>query len=71
MPFRFTVNRHFGGSAGDKQQVTRELDALRAELDDLRTKYTALQAALTAGTAPGAAGYPSASVALAAARFTP
>lgn len=48
-----------------------EFNALRAELDDFRAKYGALQTALNAGTAVGAAGYPNGTMALAAKQFTP
>lgn len=52
-------------------QIVAEMDALRAELDDIRAKYSALQAALNAGSPPGSANYPNSTMALAAARFLP
>lgn len=71
MPYRQVVNMSESLSKSDTQALIRELDSLRSELNDIRTKYSALQAALNAGTAVGAAGYPNATMALAAAQFTP
>jgi hypothetical protein len=70
MPYLQRLNTAQGLTAQDAIQLTAELDTLRAELNDIRTKYAALQAALNAGTAPGAGGYPNATMALAAAQFT-
>ncbi len=70
MPYVQTLNMAESISKSDTGSLIRELDALRAELNDLRTKYSALQTALNAGTAPGAGGYPNATMALAAAQFT-
>ena len=69
MPFQITVNKFNNFNPPDKQALIAEFALLRAELDDMRTKYAALQAALNAGTAVGAAGYPNATMQLAAARF--
>ena len=70
MPFLITVNRCQSLNPPYKQAFIAEFQALRAELDDMRAKYAALQAALNAGTAPGAGGYPNATMQLAAARFS-
>ena len=71
MPYIQRLNAAESLSKSDTQQLLIEFNALRAELNDIRTKYSALQAALNAGTAVGAAGYPNATMALAAAQFTP
>lgn len=69
MPFAQRLNAASIDRAGSIALIT-ELNLLRAELDDMRAKYTALQTALNAGTAVGAAGYPNASMALGAKQFT-
>jgi hypothetical protein len=70
MAYKIVINTAgaFGG-AQERQEFTREMDSLRAELDDIRTKYTALRALLAAGTAPGAA-Y-NTGTGLTASQFTP
>lgn len=68
MPWQITINR-MAIPASDKLFLINEFVALRGELDDLRAKYGVLQAALNAGTAVGAAGYPNATTQLAPARF--
>lgn len=69
MPYRQTLNAAQTISKQDAIQLSREMDALRAELDDLRTKYTALRALLVAATTLGA-GYGT-GTGLAASQFTP
>lgn len=71
MPYQQVINTAQSLDTSDSVALIRELNLLRAELNDIRTKYSALQAALNAGTAVGAAGYPNATMALAAAQFTP
>lgn len=70
MPYLQRINTMQSLGVTDAQQLILEMNALRAELNDIRTKYSALQAALNAGTAPGAGGYPNATMQLAAAQFT-
>lgn len=70
MPFQIAANRFAALNPPDRQALIAEFAALRAELDDIRAKYAALQGALNAGTAIGAAGYPNATMQLAAAKFT-
>ena len=70
MPYVVNLNRTTSLNPQDRQALINEFNALRAELDDIRTKYAALQAALNAGAAVGAAGYPNATMQLAAARFS-
>ena len=71
MPYQQVINTAQSLDTSDSVALIRELNLLRAELNDIRTKNSALQAALNAGTAVGAAGYPNATMALAAAQFTP
>lgn len=70
MPFLINLNKCTSLTPPDKQALIAEFQALRAELDDIRAKYGALQAALNAGTAIGGAGYPNATMQLAAARLS-
>ena len=69
MPFQTRLNLSTLDRAAQFALIN-ELTALRAELDDMRAKYAALQTALNAGTAVGAAGYPNASMALVAKQFS-
>jgi len=70
MPYQTRMNSN-GIDRRSSYDLVYEFNQLRAELDDLRTKYGALQTALNAGTAPGAAGYPNGSMALGNRLFTP
>lgn len=69
MSYRQALNMAQSLSVGNRVDLIRELDTLRAELDDIRTEYAALLAKLDADSGVGDTDYAS-TLALPAAKFT-
>lgn len=68
MSYRQALNMAQSLSVGNRVDLIRELDTLRAELDDIRTKYAALLTKLDADAGVTDTNYAS-TLALPAAKF--
>lgn len=70
MPFTNVLNST-SIPADLRQALNREFQSLHDDIVELRTRFANVQAALNAGTAVGAAGYPNASMSLGAKKTSP